>query len=154
MSMIEQWAGPRPPHTQLWILLYEHEWSNHRFLYHSLLPFCIKGCACVLKWVMPATPICNTKYPSSGCWLVLAHGVKEPCLRDSHTTRCFPVVLHAPFSPEGSTAQGDSTELPVKIFHQTDQRCSPVIPEWFRQMYSYASNETLLFDRTQNLSMK
>lgn len=137
----------------LWILLYKREWPNHPFLYHSLLPFCIKGCACILKSVTPGTPFCRTtiKPNSSACWLILEHWVKGPCLRHSHTTQCFHVVLFTRFTPAVSAAQGDSAQFPVKAHHQLDQRCSTVIPEQLRQVHSYARDETSLFDRRDRL---
>lgn len=65
----------------------------------------------------------------------------------------LPEVLYTPFTSKVYTAQGDSTQLPGKICLQLNQRCSPVIPERFRQVHSYASNETLLFDRRDRLTM-
>lgn len=121
------------------ILFYKCEWPNHLFLYRSLLPFCTKGCTCILKWVMPGLHLqidnstlqndSNTKHLSSLGWLVLVCWVKEPCLRDSHATQCFPAVLCTPSTPKVSPAQSDSTQLPVKVCHQLDQTCSPAIPE-------------------------
>jgi len=68
-----------------------------------------------------------------------------------YTTKWFPVVVYTPFNLKVSTAQGDPIPFPVKVHHQLDQKCSPVIPKQFRKVPRCASIETLLFDMRDGL---